>query len=71
MKTVLSPLTTFGALYNIGIVMDVALIERLILEAWDDGLTGDDVVSYVSAMSSQPYFVVKPVLDAMIGKMSE
>jgi hypothetical protein len=51
--------------------MDVALIERLILEAWDSGLTGSDVVSYVCAMSSQPAFVVQPVLDAMIGKMSE
>lgn len=51
--------------------MDVALIEKYILEAWDEGLTGDDVLSYACAMSNQPNFVVKPVLDAMIGRFTE
>lgn len=51
--------------------MDVALIERLILEAWDNGLTGEYVLKYVCAMSNQPAFIVQPVLDAMIGRMSE
>jgi hypothetical protein len=56
----------------IGVVMDDrAVIERYILEAWDQGLTGADVVTYVQYMSSIPVFEIEPVLENLIARMSE
>jgi hypothetical protein len=50
---------------------DRAVIERYILEAWDQGLTGADVVRYVQYMSSIPSFEIEPVLENLIARMSE
>ena len=50
---------------------DRAVIERYILEAWDLGLTGVDVVTYVQYMSSIPVFEIEPVLQNLIERMSE
>ena len=50
---------------------DRAVIERYILEAWDLGLTGVDVVTYVQYMSSIPVFEIEPVLQNLIARMSE
>ena len=50
---------------------DRAVIERYILEAWDQGLTGSDVVTYVQYMSSIPVFEIEPVLQNLIARMSE
>ena len=50
---------------------DRAVIERYILEAWDQGLTGTDVVTYVQYMSSIPIFEIEPVLENLIARMSE
>lgn len=50
---------------------DRAVIERYILEAWDQGLTGADVVKYVQYMSSIPIFEIEPVLENLIARMSE
>jgi len=50
---------------------DRAVIERYILEAWDLGLTGTDVVTYVQYMSSIPVFEIEPVLQNLIARMSE
>jgi len=47
------------------------VIERHILEAWDFGLTGADVVTYVQYMSSIPVFEIQPVLENLIARMSE
>jgi len=47
------------------------VIERYILEAWDTGLTGTDVVNYVQYMSSIPSFEIEPVLQNLIARMSE
>ena len=48
-----------------------AVIERYILDAWDFGLTGADVVTYVQYMSSIPVFEIEPVLENLIARMSE
>jgi len=50
---------------------DRAVIERYILEAWDKGLTGTDVINYVQYMSSVPVFEIEPVLQNLIVRMSE
>jgi len=50
---------------------DRDLIERYILEAWDLGLTGTDVINYVQYMSSVPVFEIEPVLQNLIARMSE
>ena len=50
---------------------DRAVIERYILEAWDQGLTGIDVINYVQYMSSIPSFEIEPVLQNLIARMSE
>jgi hypothetical protein len=50
---------------------DRDLIERYILEAWDLGLTGTDVVTYVQYMSSVPVFEIEPVLQNLIARMAE
>jgi hypothetical protein len=50
---------------------DRAVIERYILEAWDQGLTGIDVINYVQYMSSIPSFKIEPVLQDLIARMSE
>ena len=50
---------------------DRAVIERYILEAWDQGLTGIDVINYVQYMSSVPSFEIEPVLQNLIARMSE
>jgi hypothetical protein len=50
---------------------DRDLIERYILEAWDKGLTGADVVTYVQYMSSIPSFEIEPVLQNLIARMTE
>jgi len=50
---------------------DRDLIERYILEAWDKGLTGTDVINYVQYMSSVPVFEIEPVLQNLIARMSE
>jgi hypothetical protein len=50
---------------------DRVVIERYILEAWDKGLTGADVVRYVQYMSSIPSFEIEPVLQNLIARMSE
>jgi len=51
---------------------DRVVIERYILEAWDQGLTGADVVTYVHQyMSSIPVFEIEPVLQNLIARMSE
>jgi hypothetical protein len=50
---------------------DRAVIERYILEAWDQGLTGIDVINYVQYMSSIPSFEIEPVLQDLIARMSE
>jgi hypothetical protein len=50
---------------------DRAVIERYILEAWDQGLTGIDVMNYVQYMSSIPSFKIEPVLQDLIARMSE
>jgi hypothetical protein len=47
------------------------VIERYILEAWDQGLTGIDVINYVQYMSSIPSFEIEPVLQNLIARMSE
>jgi hypothetical protein len=47
------------------------VIERYILEAWDTGLTGTDVINYVQYMSSIPSFEIEPVLQNLIARMSE
>ena len=50
---------------------DRDVIERYILQAWDFGLTGTEVVTYVQYMSSIPAFEVEPVLQDLIARMSE
>ena len=50
---------------------DRVVIERYILEAWDKGLTGADVVTYVQYMSGIPSFEIEPVLQNLIARMSE
>ena len=50
---------------------DRAVIERYILEAWDLGLTGTEVIQYVQYMSSIPVFEIEPVLENLIARMSE
>lgn len=50
---------------------ETTLIESYILEAWDKGLTGTDVVPYVQYMTSLPAFKIEPVLQALITRMSE
>ena len=50
---------------------DRAVIERYILQAWDLGLTGTEVVQYVQYMSSIPAFEIEPVLNNLIARMSE
>jgi hypothetical protein len=50
---------------------DRAVIERYILQAWDLGLTGTEVVTYVQYMSSIPSFEIEPVLQNLIARMSE
>jgi len=50
---------------------DRAVIERYILEAWDKGLTGAEVITYVQYMSSIPSFEIEPVLENLIARMSE
>ena len=50
---------------------DRDVIERYILQAWDFGLTGTDVVTYVQYMSSIPVFEIEPVLQNLIARMSE
>lgn len=50
---------------------DCAVIEQYILEAWDQGLTGIEVVTYVQYMSSIPAFKIEPVLENLIARMSE
>ena len=50
---------------------DRAVIERYILEAWDQGLTGADVVEYVEYMSGISVFKIEPVLQNLIARMSE
>jgi len=49
----------------------VQLVEKYIFEAWNLGLTGDYVKSYVCAMSNQPNFVVEPILEDLINRMAE
>lgn len=46
-------------------------IERCVFEAWDMGLTGNDVVGYVCAMTRQPSFHVDPVIHNLIERMSD
>lgn len=46
-------------------------IEQFILEAWDSGMTGDEVINYVCYMSSRPRFEVEDVLNNLIRRMSE
>jgi hypothetical protein len=50
-----------------------ALIERYILIAWDFGLTGADVVTYVqsASLSSIPAVEIELVLENLIARMSE
>lgn len=50
---------------------DRAVIERYILDAWDFGLTGADVVKYVQYMSSIPAVEIELVLQNLIARMSE
>jgi len=50
---------------------ETTLIESYILEAWDKGLTGIDVVPYVQYMAGLPAFKIEPVLQALITRMSE
>ena len=50
---------------------DRDVIERYILQAWDFGLTGTEVVTYVQYMSSIPSFEIEPVLQDLIARMSE
>ena len=50
---------------------DRVVIERYILEAWDQGLTGADVVTYVQYMSSIPDVEIEHVLQNLIARMSE
>ena len=50
---------------------DCAVIERHILDAWDFGLTGADVVTYVQYMSSIPAVEIEHVLQNLIARMSE
>ena len=47
------------------------VIERHILDAWDFGLTGADVVKYVQYMSSIPDVEIEHVLQNLIARMSE
>ena len=48
-----------------------SVIEKYILEAWDLGFTGAEVVTYVQYMSSIPSFEIEPVLENLIVRMSE
>jgi hypothetical protein len=50
---------------------DRVVIERYILQAWDLGLTGTEVVTYVQYMSSIPSFEIETVLQELIARMSE
>ena len=50
---------------------DRAVIERHILDAWDLGLIGADVVKYVQYMSSIPAVDIELVLQNLIARMSE
>ena len=50
---------------------DRVVIERYILQAWDLGLTGTEVVTYVQYMSSIPIFEIETVLQELIARMSE
>ena len=50
---------------------DRDVIERYILQAWDFGLTGTEVVRYVQYMSSIPSFEIETVLQDLIARMSE
>jgi hypothetical protein len=46
-------------------------IERFIFEAWDMGLSGNDVIGYACSMARQPSFHVDPVLKNLIERMSD
>jgi len=46
-------------------------IERYVFEAWDMGLTNNDVISYVCSMTCQPSFHVEPVVMSLIHRMSD
>lgn len=49
----------------------VAVVEQYIFEAWDQGLTGSELINYVCYMSSQPSYVVETVLDSLAKRMVE
>jgi hypothetical protein len=46
-------------------------IERYVFEAWDMGLAGNDVISYVCAMARQPSFHVQPIIKNLINRMTD
>lgn len=50
---------------------ETTLIEQYILEAWDEGLTGIEVVEYVQYMAGLPAFKIEPVLEELITRMAE
>lgn len=49
----------------------VAVIEQYIFDAWDAGMTGDEVLRYVCSMSCQPRFEVELVLNELIDRMTK
>lgn len=50
---------------------NVSVIEQFILDAWDKGLSGANVLNYVCAESSLSASIVEPVLDDLIERMAE
>ena len=50
---------------------NVSVIEQFILDAWDKGLSGANVLNYVCAELSLNASIVEPVLDDLIERMAE
>lgn len=44
-------------------------IEKFVFDGWDMGLVGNDLVSYVCAMTRQPSFHVDPVIKSLMNRM--
>ena len=48
----------------------VSIVERYIFEAWNSGLSGADLISYVCARTALEAYVVENVYNAIIDRMS-
>jgi hypothetical protein len=47
----------------------VSIVERYIFKAWEEGLTGADVINYVCTRTALERYVVENVFNALIDRM--